>query len=565
MPQPRPLSRSLIPVPGESLPGFPLRLSYRLSLPPARLAELAGLRSAGVRGSRLPTGLMAGIPAPALPAFTRMTRLTDGQAGELGLATWQGRYPVPAAGTATGYRRLDSRLVFAPATRFCPECLAGDGSAVQESFGGPWLKAWHLPLVFACPVHQPLLDHSPPPPNPLPRLARHAPPSPLSAGLPAPPARYFADLRALALLACSTWPAARPLSPSGETASAVDEHVTALKREAGKQARVRPGTPPMDAAASGCLAHIADQILAGNPDEVREQLKLLLPAGRWKEDPAYWGLRAVRSATPCSERLYTAYAPLLWGFSKAGSRPAGRRNAAVYPQRWGPENIPAFLPEDRYNRHLTPLADVSPRFTPRPAALKLVHMAAGGSLGAAPRFLGIASPDKTWHRKSGTYTVTGRVHTATSQQTDPLGFETALQALARELDDPATPLVNYHKRREALKTWYINEETWAGLTARLPQFPGPRRPDFADCQRQAPSLYVWVQLTSGEHHFAPRPLEAAQLPQIQENWKRRQRNAIRTRMHSSPPGTRYSSLKAELNALATSLARTIGSARPSQS
>jgi len=88
-----------------------------------------------------------------------MTRLTDGQAGELGLATWQGRCPVPAAETATGYRRLDSRLVFAPATRFCPECFAGDGSAVQESFGGPWLKAWHLPVVFACPVHQRLLEH----------------------------------------------------------------------------------------------------------------------------------------------------------------------------------------------------------------------------------------------------------------------------------------------------------------------------------------------------------------------------------------------------------------------
>src|SRR6266567_837217 len=159
MPAPRPLTRSLIPVPGESLPGFLLRLSYRLNLPPARIADLAGLRSAGVRGSRLPPILAAGIPAPALPVFTSVTRLTDSQAGELGLATWRGRYPVPAAGTATGYRRLDSRLVFAPATRFCPECLAGDGSAVQESFGGPWLKAWHLPVVFACPVHQRLLEH----------------------------------------------------------------------------------------------------------------------------------------------------------------------------------------------------------------------------------------------------------------------------------------------------------------------------------------------------------------------------------------------------------------------
>src|SRR5260370_23889131 len=157
MPAPRPLSRSLIPVPGESLPGFLLRLSYRLTVPPARLAGLAGLRSAGVRGSRLPPILVAGIPAPALPVFTRVPRLTDGQAGELGLAAWRGRYPVPADGTATGYRRLDSRLVFAPATRFCPECLAGDASAVQGSFGGPLLSAWHLPHFFALPVHPPPL------------------------------------------------------------------------------------------------------------------------------------------------------------------------------------------------------------------------------------------------------------------------------------------------------------------------------------------------------------------------------------------------------------------------
>jgi hypothetical protein len=427
MPAPRPLSRSLVPVPGESLPGFLLRLSCRLNLPPARIADLAGLRSAGYRGSRLPPILVAGIPAPALPVFTRVTRLTDSQAGELGLATWQGRYPVPAAGTATGYRRLDSRLVFAPATRFCPECLAGDGSTVQESFGGPWLKAWHLPVVFACPAHRRLLEHRCPDCGKVVRgsraqsavlpamwvaglhpaqcraelipssggrslpaccgarldQARHGrrastslialqakildllrsdgPVSTLSAGLPAPPLRYFADLRALGLLACSTWPAARPLSPAEEAAAAVDEHVAALQREAGGQqatpvsaSRVRSGIPPMDAAASGCLAHIADQILAGSPSEVREQLKLLLPAGRWKESPTYWGLRAVRPATPCSEGLYTAYAPLLWGFTKSGGRPTGRRNAVLHLQRWGPENIPAFLPENWYSRRRIP-------------------------------------------------------------------------------------------------------------------------------------------------------------------------------------------------------------------
>ena len=189
-------------------------------------------------------------------------------------------------------------------------------------------------------------------------------------------------------------------------------------------------------------------------------------------------------------------------------------------------------------------------------------MAGGGSLGEAAGFLGIASTDTAWLGKSGIYTVAGRVHTTARQQADPLGFETALQALARELDDPATLLVNYQKRRQALKTWRIDEDTWAGLTARLPSVPGSRRPDFEDCLRQVASIYVWVQLTSGEHNFAPRPIEAVQSPKIQEDWKRGRRSAIWARMHSSPPGPRYASLIAELSILATSLARTIDEADP---
>src|SRR5216683_1428741 len=371
MPAPRPLSRSLIPIPGESLPGFLLRLSYRLNLPPARLADLTGLRSVGVRGSRLPPVLVAGIPAPA----------------------------------------------------------------VQESFGGPWLKTWHLPVVFACPAHRRLLEHCCPDCGNVVRRGRwprrtsavlpamwttglhpaqcraeltpssggrslpaccgarldqaghsrqasaalidiqvkildllrpDGPASTLSAGQPAPPIRYFADLRALGLLACSTWPAARFLSPDEDAASAIDEHVAMLEREAARQqgtsssaSRAGFDVPPIDAAASGGLAHIADRILAGSPDEVRERLSSLLPTGSWKKSGIYWGLRAARSATPCSEGLYAAYAPLSWGFSRAGSQPAGRRNAVLHPRHWGPENIPAFLPGDWYSRHFTPIEGVS--------------------------------------------------------------------------------------------------------------------------------------------------------------------------------------------------------------
>ena len=79
MPAPRPLPRSLVPLPGESLPGFLLRLSCRLSQPPARIAELTGLVPGGASGARVPVIPLAGIPEADSSTFTRMTRLTGTQ------------------------------------------------------------------------------------------------------------------------------------------------------------------------------------------------------------------------------------------------------------------------------------------------------------------------------------------------------------------------------------------------------------------------------------------------------------------------------------------------------
>ena len=621
MPAPRPLSRSLIPIPGESLPGFLLRLSFRLSLPPALLAEATGLAPAG-RGPRLHAAQLTGIPEAASRTFTRMTRLTAGQAAQLGLASWQGRYPLPAAGAAR--RPLASREVLAPVTRYCPECLAGDGSAIQESLGGPWLKAWHLPVVFACPAHQRLLEHLCPAcgqpvharrPGTYPALlpamraaglhpaqcraervparryrqpvcceawldqprgSRTAAPrlialqgkildlldpdgtaSTISAGAPAPPAGYFADLHALGLLACWTWPSARHLSPSPDTASAIDEHVASLRRQEtspGSAARVRFDPPPVDAAAGAGLACIADRILGGGTDEVRESLGQLLPSSPRKASRTYWGLRVLRSTTPCSDGLQTAYAPLLRNFTRAGRQPQGRRNPVLRPERWGPENIPAVLPRDWFDRHFTPIAGVNNMFVRRTAVLRLVQMVAGGSLGEAAGFLAIASTDTTWESKARIYSGAGFVHAGAGRQPDPQGFETALSSLARELDDPATPLVNYQGRRQALRTWCIDEDAWDRLIRRLPPVPGPHQPELGDRKRQIASVYVWVQVTSGEHYFAPRPIEAAQPPEIQKGWTLR-RNTIWHLMNRSRAGPHYTSLKDELNTLATSLAR----------
>lgn len=42
---------------------------------------------------------------------------------------------------------------------YCPQCLAGDGSPIQDQHGGAWRKTWRLPIVFACAVHRRLLEH----------------------------------------------------------------------------------------------------------------------------------------------------------------------------------------------------------------------------------------------------------------------------------------------------------------------------------------------------------------------------------------------------------------------
>jgi hypothetical protein len=473
----------------------------------------------------LPVTLLAGIPEPAKRTFTFMTRLDAGQAAQLGMSAWRERYaPLVIRGpehAGAGWRRLNGELILAPVTRYCPDCLAGDGSAVQESFGGPWLKTWHLPVVFACPAHQRLLEHLCPEcgrparlPRPgtqallLPALraaalhpaqcrteltpakGRHTlpgccearldqtgsrraaspglaalqdkilslldpdgPASVVSAGQPAQPSGYFADLRVTALLACSTWPAAQHLSPSEDTAAAIDEHVDSLRRRtegrqqrapASSTSRVMFGSLPADAAASAGLAHIADRVLAGSAGDVREHLRQLLPASTREAKRTLWARRLSWSSPSCSEGLRDASGPLLRGFTKAAGRPQGRRNAVLGPQRWGPENIPAFLPEDWYTRYFTPIGGVNSMFTRRTAVLRLVQMVAGGSLGEAAAFLGIATALTTWQGRI--YSGAGHVHSGARQQPDPLAFETALTALTRDLHDQVIPLVNYQRQ-----------------------------------------------------------------------------------------------------------------------
>lgn len=162
----RPLPRSLDPLLGESLPGYVLRLAHRLDLAPARIAVLTGLgRKTSHRSvATVPAGRMIHLDPATAASFAAATRLTAQEVAGLCLDSLRNRYPPLDIDKQPRYRhanRIMGLAGWAPttSTRYCPECLAGDGSAIQHAHGGAWQKLWRLPPVFACVTHRRLLVH----------------------------------------------------------------------------------------------------------------------------------------------------------------------------------------------------------------------------------------------------------------------------------------------------------------------------------------------------------------------------------------------------------------------
>ncbi|MFE7704950.1 MULTISPECIES: TniQ family protein [unclassified Streptomyces] len=157
---PRPLARSLVPLPQESLPGFLLRLAYRLERSPARIGLLCGLST---MHHRLPADYLLALPPRLADVFAEATRLSSTEAQALTLAgSGLTRTYAPLATTrldgGRNYAAAQRRWAISLSSRYCPKCLAGDGSPAQSALGGAWKLRWHLPVVFACSEHSMLLS-----------------------------------------------------------------------------------------------------------------------------------------------------------------------------------------------------------------------------------------------------------------------------------------------------------------------------------------------------------------------------------------------------------------------
>jgi hypothetical protein len=533
----RRLGRSLDPLPGESLNGFMLRLAHRLCLSPGSLARWTGCDSAP-----LSRRLLFDLDTEA---FAAAARLSPDEAATLTLAPWADRYP-PIARALTRRSTQAGYWLFNAIPRCCPQCLAGDGSPVQEQHGGPWKRTWHLPVSFACPDHQVFLRHGCPQEHPPPvswRLitsigdstlhpaqCRHPRrtgwPGPSSscgarldqAGItqiaghallatqqrllaaldpryPAADARQlFTDLRVIAALLCASWPASRELLEPA-MAGPVAGHVSQLRSRA--SGNLSP--PPEDPVAAGALLTAAARVR--DSDDLPAALSRYheaARAGRPSKSP--WARIVDRHASSCSPVLRDAAEPLIRGYRRQ-SGPHSPKAPARSGSGYRPENIPAFLEDAWFKRHLAQLGCKNrlSRVLRRTAAATLVQWSAGGSLGDAAAYLGI-------NPKGRQFAPTGDLYQWLDSAWVRPRFTTALNDLAASLS-AAPGLINYQRRREALQTWSLHPGTWTEIFSQLPPVPGPVQPTFDDRKRQEASAFIWARVTQGELRFAPRPIE----------------------------------------------------------
>src|SRR6266704_4699952 len=155
----QPLPRSLAPLPGESIVGYLLRLAHRLAVSPSDLARMAGWlerRRGGL--AHLSRKLLLELGQKDADSFAELTRLTVSEAHSLTLGSWKGHYPpIQRSLASAGGPLWSDSWLFLSSPRYCPQCLAGDGSPIQQQLGGPWKKQWHLPVVFACIEHRAFL------------------------------------------------------------------------------------------------------------------------------------------------------------------------------------------------------------------------------------------------------------------------------------------------------------------------------------------------------------------------------------------------------------------------
>ncbi|WP_431782416.1 TniQ family protein [Streptomyces chumphonensis] len=602
----RSLGRSLAPLPGESLAGFILRLAHRLRVSPDQVLRRTGLAELQTNAqAAAKSALSTSLSGSRARRFAHAARLSIPEATALTLEPLAGHYPPVAR--ALSFQRAGKRIRrlswLSPVTaRYCPQCLAGDGSVIQNQHGGPWQTCWRLPVVFACLRHNVFLEHlcpgcghpigtafhgqliarptiaglhpaqcrqrhpaaisRPRTPDALcaTRLDRSPPPSSDRPGPeflalqtkinsmldPHQPgersSQYLTELLLVSALVEISWPRARPTAADATALGTADRVIA--DRVDSPEHRYYCAVPPRDARAGAALFLAADRTL--NSTDLRSTLTPLAPtenrnrSGIIPRRHHTWDDMLKKHRAECSERFQLATQELVFNFrrDKSGNR------APTRGLGYRPEHVPAFLPKTWVERHLSQFTGLSNKTLRRGSAILLVQRAQGGNLNTAAEFLGL--------NPRNVHTSRGRTLGTIRSQGDPLTLDLALDALTAELQ--STPLIDYQRRRQALATWTLPPDTWEVLLAKLDRKPGAAITD--DRKRLAVTVYIWTHVTQGQPEHAPCPAHISEDPVRRREWTIQRRNICRL-FGESDRHPHYQQLKTLLHPLIAQLADTI--------
>ncbi|GAA0473819.1 hypothetical protein [Streptomyces olivaceiscleroticus] len=272
-------------------------------------------------------------------------------------------------------------------------------------------------------------------------------------------------------------------------------------------------------------------------DDLRSSLVPLVLRDRTLNRTATWSERFAREQDACSSRLQEAGAPLTHAISGGLST----RWSSAQQEGFAPEQVPAFLPKAWADHYFKKCDGISSRLLRRTASVRLAQISMGGSLDQAAEFLGIRGPASA----------AGSRRRWAHPKLDVFEFDTALHALATDMDLHVADLPDYRHRRQALQHWYLDEQSWHDLTSKVP--PSSTTPArYDDLKRHIASIFIWSRTTQGEHLFAPRPMEDDQDCQTQRWWGAR-RNTMWCLLTNPGVSPHYTALATHLTEYADRL------------
>lgn len=611
-----PLPRSLDPLPDESLPGYLLRLAHRLGLAPARIMQLTGLTVSRDGHQPARRSLMLHLDEAPARAFAHITRLTATETAHLCMSSVAGRYPWAAPRVTAdqwGPRSLGGPWVFTSATRYCPQCLTGDGSPIQQH-GGAWQKAWRLPVVFTCPVHRRLLEHlCPSCRQPAMSAAPGAPawliPRAFDGGLH--PAQCRAALKPQAAGRHARPCGARLDAPARDREDhlATDDLLTTQDRllqllspaePAGIISVGQPATPAQYFAdlrlvcslLNGAwphsqnlitgpgMAESLDQHIASTsgatprrhtlcdtpPLDARPGAALITAAVRILDGSDLRVLGELLAPARDGASRKTQRGRWIRHYQRAGHDCSGGFRDALEPL------INRFQRTDRRSRGRrapAPQASFAPEHIPEHLQDDWYYQHFR-HIGGNTRLLRRAAALRLVQMSAGGSLADAAAFLGIDHRylkaspgsaaftDDPADFRLAVHALARQLS--TTPaLIDYKHRRDALRNWCIDPAAWQDIISQLPPTKGPFQPELSDCKRQFASEAAWARITQGEHLLAPRIIED-QVSAGDPTWHRRRDNMWHF-YNATPPKPHYAALRQILNTLAGTLAGQIDQRR----